>query len=169
MTEFNYSDSCWKKIRVHFDEVFGESPFKFSDNERFYKYLDSNNRVHIVSFYNNNPFHKSQYDKDFKELHGFLNQHAISGQQIHIVCANYIASASDAGLEDDIQRNVKYYYLTSDLVTDKPKIEEMTRILLWVKKDKNKVKKTRRYESEDISERSIMRDLENGEGEKHGF
>lgn len=163
-----YSDSCWKKIRVHFDEVFGESPFKCSDQERYYKYLDSQDRVHIVSFFNNNSFNKSQYDRDFKELHTFLNQHAISGQQIHIVCDSYIASARETGIADDVQSDVKYYYLTLDFVTDKPKIEEMTRMLLWIKKDKNK-KPIGRDSDASYSERSIMRDLENGEGEKHGF
>jgi hypothetical protein len=176
-SEFDYSRSCWEKVRPYFDKKFGVQPFEISDKVKYAKYLDLNNKSHIVALYIESKISKPEFELDFDKLHTFLNNlNSNRVSRIHIVCVEYIASVGYGSyFLSKIQNRVKYYYLSSSFIDDSPKFEDITDILQIVKKshlnDDNK--KSRKMSEEDLddpfSEENIMKDLMNGDGEKHGF
>lgn len=172
-SKFDYSKSCWEQIRSNFDHRYGFPAFEKTTEMKYAKYLDNDMNEHIVSLYNSNRFDKSVYNKDLDDLHVSLNKLKLNEKsQIHIVCTDYICSYSHRGFyHRKVQPGIKYYYLTSNFFEEEiHPIDEITN-LLQNYTDYSKKRKSR-YSSSDndpYSERNIMRDLMNGDGDKHGF
>ncbi|WP_179320913.1 hypothetical protein [Winogradskyella helgolandensis] len=173
-SKFDYSQSCWDKIRKIFDDKYNVPTIESVNEMKYAKYLDESSNEHIVSLFNSNQFNKSLYNRDLNELHSELNKlKTKKNSQIHIVCTGYICSHQYRGYyHAQVQLGIKYYYLDKKFVLgeDIPCITDITNLL---KNYTDYSKLSRKNSSNDdydpYSESNIMRDLMNGEGEKHGF
>lgn len=171
--KFDYSKSCWGQIRSNFDHRFGLPIYEELTEMKYAKYLDKDKHEHIVTLYNSNRFDKSIYNRDLDELHVNLNRLKLNEKsQLHIVCTDYICSNSHRGFyHRKVQQGIKYHYLESNFFKEEiHPISDITSLLQnYTDYSKKRKSKYSSEENDPYSERNIMRDLMNGDGEKHGF
>lgn len=172
-SKFDYSQSCWEKIRKIFDNKYGVLVIENIIKMKYAKYLDKDSNEHIVTLFNSNQFDKSIYNRDLKELHTNLNKlKSKENSQIHIVCTDYIYANQYHGYyHAQVQIGIKYYYLGQNFFNNEiPPITEITNHLQdYTDYSKYRRSKSSHDDYDPYSESNIMRDLMNGEGEKHGF
>lgn len=172
-TKFDYSQSCWEKIRKNFDHKYIVLITESINEMKYAKYLDNDSNEHIVSLFNSNQFNKSLYNRDLNELHSNLNKlKSKENSQIHIVCTDYICSYRYRGYyHAQVQTGIKYYYLEQNFFDEEiPPISEITNLLMnYTDYSKLRGRGSSNDDYDQYSESNIMRDLMNGEGEKHGF
>jgi hypothetical protein len=171
-SNFNYSQSCWEKIRINFDHKFNAPIVEDTTENKYARYMDIEFNEHIVSLFNSNQFDKSLFNRDLATLQEFLLKlKTKDSSQIHIVCTDYICSYSHRGYyHKKVLQGIKYYYLQLNLSDDPiPPIEDITSLLKnYTDYSKYKTGKSTDFH-DPYSEKNIMRDLMNGDGEKHGF
>lgn len=170
---FDYSQSCWEKIRKNFDSKFSFLFIEKITEMKYAIYLDNDLNEHIVTLFNSNEFDKSIYNRDLKELHSALNNlKSEEKTQIHIVCTDYICSNQYRGYyHAQVQKGIKYYHIELNFFEKEiPPISDITNLLMnYTDYNKFRGKKSSNDDYDQYSESNIMRDLMNGEGEKHGF
>ena len=172
-SEFDYSQRLYNDLRTIFDNRYNHPIAENIIQTKYAKYLDNDMNEHIVSFLNCNQFSESIYNKNLKELQTYLNQLKTNdNSQIHIVCTDYICSHKYGDYYySQIQKGIKYYYCVLNLFdAEIPPIKEITNY--FKKYSDRKLHLPRNFSNDDndpYSESTIMRDLMNGEGEKHGF
>lgn len=172
-SKFDYSQSCWEKIRKIFDHKYNVPIIENIIEIKYAIYLDKDSNEHIISLFNSNQFDKSLYNRDLKALHTTLNNlKSKENSQIHIVCTDYICSNRYGGYyHAQVQTGIKYYYLELNLFDEEiPPLTEITNLMKhYTDYSKYRRRKSSSDDYDPYSESNIMRDLMNGEGEKHGF
>lgn len=162
----------WEKIKNHWRKEFGQSEI-YSDEEEHVIGFEANDTTVIIIGYLH--FQSSLISsEDYIDFINYLKESASNYKTFKVyLLSNYklhkIKTASKIrGLPSD----VSYYFIHENILDEGVSVEQDSPVKaaefceLW-----NKPKRKVQSDSWDdpFSERSIMRDLENGEGEKHGF
>lgn len=163
---FDLSKKYWEAIREIFDLKYKAPIIENVNGMKYSKYLDDELKEHIVSLFISNRFFQG-FNTDLAELHFNLKRLKTNdSSQIHIICSH-----SDSVHYSKAQPEIKYYSLEQEFTGRcEPNLPEDPYFIVETKF--LRIGRKRSYwkkNSDSYSEREIMRDLMNGDGEIHGF
>jgi len=183
MEKFDLKKDRWERTLNYFEKQFGTKPTEISNEILYAKFVNIDGVNQIVSFQNENEFCQSKYDLSFEDLHLFLIEKSENQPtKYHIAVETYMPSIRNGNyFLKSLRKDFYYYYCDENYLTEEFFFEDQTSFLHSLVKsryeDEMRMKIRKKlgikfetdYSDDPFSEENIMRDLERGEGEKHGF